>query len=205
MGSVSVEFAKALVAVQGQLEGAVKGNSNPAFRSKYADLGACWDACREALQANSIAVLQFPSKADPGHVGMVTTLVFGPTGEVLSGEYQLPLKDPTNAQAAGSAITYARRYALCSVLGICPVDDDGNAASGHGKGSGANDKAKRPTEAQAADVDGSRFRAKFVSIADIDGRKAVYSDLKNASVQEPNKTELLAWMAKEIKAQVSKG
>ena len=40
------ELAKALSAAQGEVEGAVKGKANPAFRSKYADLAAVWDACR---------------------------------------------------------------------------------------------------------------------------------------------------------------
>jgi hypothetical protein len=38
------EIAAALAKAQGQIEGAVKGSVNPHFRSKYADLGAVWDA-----------------------------------------------------------------------------------------------------------------------------------------------------------------
>ncbi|MCA6269171.1 ERF family protein, partial [Phenylobacterium sp.] len=49
-------LAKALSAAQGEIEGAVKGKNNPAFRSKYADLSAVWDACREALSKNGLSV-----------------------------------------------------------------------------------------------------------------------------------------------------
>ncbi len=188
---LSPEFATALVKAQGTIEGAVKGSSNPAFRSKYADLGACWEACRDALQNNQIAVLQFPSPAGTGHVGLTTVLVYGPTGETMAMAYELPLKDATSAQAAGSAITYARRYALCAVIGICPVDDDGNAAVKPAK-------APEPRTAENVQVP-AEFIKRFAGLTDRDAMKELYTQLKNSQVAEPAKTEVLTVWAKKIK------
>lgn len=195
MNNISPEFATALVKAQGMIEGAVKGSNNPAFRSKYADLGACWEACRDALQTNNIAVLQFPIAAPVGSIGLATILVFGPTGESISEAYCLPLKDASSAQSAGSAITYARRYALCAVIGICPVDDDGNAAS----------KAPKASDGPPVGFTHQQVPAKLIrqfedaAAHGKDEMKQVYSVLKNASVAEPAKTEVLTVWAKRIK------
>lgn len=197
MTAISPEFAKALVKAQGAIGGAVKGKENTFFKdqrsgkaSKYADLSACWDACDEALQANNIAVLQPVVTAPPGYVGIKTVLVYGPTGDTLEEVATFPVKDPTNPQAVGSAVTYGRRYSLCSWLGICPEDDDGNAAA-------KAEKAPRPPQTQAPVV---YTLAQFEkTLDDIDAAKAFYSTVKNSAMQEPAKTELLSKMAAAIK------
>lgn len=120
-------LAAALSKAQAEIEGAVKDKSNPAFRSKYADIGAVWDAVRGPLAKHDLAVVQMPH-SDPTTFWLTTRLMHS-SGEWLEGDYPLnPVKhDP---QGYGSAITYARRYALMAVLGVAPEDDDGNAASG---------------------------------------------------------------------------
>ncbi len=196
---LSGKFAQALVKAQGEIEGAKKGKTNPAFRSKYADLGACWDACRDALQDNGIAVLQIPTEAAPGYVGLRTMLVFGPTGETLSETASIPIKDASNPQAYGSALTYVRRYALCSFIGICPEDDDGNKASQQAQPAPAN---YRPTSSNAESTTASvqSYTATFGSKQTVDAMKAVYSEVKASSLDEPAKTALLKQMADAIKA-----
>ena len=72
-------LAGALAKAQAAMEGAAKGNINPHFKSKYADLASVWDACREPLTKNGLAVLQ-PVKADGAHV-TVTTLLVHSSGE----------------------------------------------------------------------------------------------------------------------------
>lgn len=135
-------LAAALSKAQGQIEGARKTSANPYFKSKYADLSEVWDACRDALGANGLAVTQFPVSGDQG-IG-VDTMLMHSSGEWLSQEFFLPVslaKDGTsNAQGGGSALTYARRYALAAVVGVCPEDDDGNAAARSGR-SAANGSA----------------------------------------------------------------
>lgn len=127
-GSVPVDlFAEALVKVQGTIKTAVKDATNPAFRSKYADLGAVWEAVKPALQANGFVVVQSPNFE--GDIMWLETTLLHVSGERMTGRYPLrPSKqDP---QGYGSALTYARRYSLSAMLGVvADEDDDGNAAS----------------------------------------------------------------------------
>lgn len=125
------KLAEALSKAQGQIKNAVKDSANPYFKSKYADLASVWDACRNELAANGLAVVQIPAMRD-GKV-CVTTVLMHSSGEWIDGDLELtPVK--SDPQGAGSAITYARRYALAGFAGIAPEDDDGNAASGKAAG-----------------------------------------------------------------------
>lgn len=130
--SVSIaKLAAALVQVQATVEGAVKGKANPAFKgTKYADLASVWDACREQLCTNGLSVTQFPGEMVDNRMTMTTQLSHE-SGEWMRGTLSIPLSK-VDAQGYGSAVTYARRYALAAVVGVCPEDDDGNAASQRG-------------------------------------------------------------------------
>ena len=120
------ELAGALSKAQAMLRGAVKDSTNPHFKSRYADLASCWDACREALAANGLSVVQLPEGS--GNVVEMTTRLMHSSGQWIecSGCFTATKADP---QGLGSCITYARRYQLCAIVGISPEDDDGNAAS----------------------------------------------------------------------------
>lgn len=122
------ELASALAKAQGLIKTAAMDGFNPFFKSRYATLGSVWDACRKALQECSLSVTQFPVSTADG-AGVTTTLLHS-SGQWMRETLILPLpKD--DAQGSGSAIRYARRYALAAVLGIVDEDDDdGNAASG---------------------------------------------------------------------------
>jgi hypothetical protein len=127
------EIATALAKAQGQIEGARKDSTNPHFKSSYADLSSVWDACRKALTSNGLSVAQGPV-SDDGRIG-VSTMLMHTSGQWLRATfYMRPTKD--DPQGAGSALTYARRYALAAMVGVSPEDDDGNAASE--KSSGIN-------------------------------------------------------------------
>lgn len=122
------ELAQALVKAQAVIRPAIKDKTNPAFRSKYADLGAVWEACRALLADNGLSVVQMPEASEPGYVAL-TTLLLHVSGEFISSTATAPLvkNDP---QGVGSALTYLRRYALAAVVGVvADEDDDGNAAS----------------------------------------------------------------------------
>lgn len=122
------KLAAALVAVQSKLEGAVKDSDNSHLKSKYADLASCWDACRDLLAANGLAVIQMPVESEANQVRLLSSLVHV-SGEFIESVWSIPVvkNDP---QGYGSALTYIRRYALCAMVGICPVDDDAEAAAG---------------------------------------------------------------------------
>lgn len=106
---------------------ALKDKTNPAFRSKYADLGACIDAVEDALLENGIAFYQETSE-DPTGVTVETVFLHESSETLRCGKLHVPAhkQDP---QGYGSALTYARRYSLMAACGIAPEDDDANAAS----------------------------------------------------------------------------
>ena len=120
-------LAKALSIVQGKLTYAAKDSANPFFKSKYADLESVWDSCRTLLSDNGLSVIQFPGEYFDGTMSLTTILAHA-SGEYISKEMSVPVTKP-DAQGAGSALTYMRRYALAAVVGVVQADDDGNAAS----------------------------------------------------------------------------
>lgn len=123
------DLALALSKAQGEMRPAKKDADNPFFKSKYADIASVWEACREALSKNELAVVQQPMITNGRGNILVTTLVHK-SGQWMRSYTPVLQKDDT-AQAFGSGITYARRYSLSAMLGIAPEeDDDGNAASG---------------------------------------------------------------------------
>ena len=122
-------LAKSLSIVQGKLTHAKKDSANPFFKSKYADLESVWDACRDLLASNGLSVSQFPGTYSELDKSMsLTTILAHESGEWISQEMSVPVSK-VDAQGAGSAITYMRRYALAAVVGVVQADDDGNAAS----------------------------------------------------------------------------
>ncbi len=130
----SAEFDKlaaALAKAQGAMENAKKESENQAFKrgdkvSKYADLASVWDAIRKPMADNGLCVMQWPRTVDKG-VEIETELLHE-SGQFMRDTLWLPCPTMT-VHTVGSTITYGRRYALMSVVGIAPEDDDGNAAA----------------------------------------------------------------------------
>lgn len=122
------DLAVALAKAQAQIKPALKDSVNPHFRSKYADLGAIWEACRAPLNSNGLSVVQMPTDAGPERVGL-TSMLIHTSGQYIACTYSTKLQQD-NAQGVGSALTYLRRYGLSALVGIvADDDDDGNAAS----------------------------------------------------------------------------
>lgn len=121
------KIASAFIKAKKEFSPALKDKTNPAFRSKYADLGACLEAVNDALLENGIALVQRTFEDATGVT--VETVFVHESGEVMeSGKLHVPAskQDP---QGYGSALTYARRYSLMTACGIAPEDDDGNSAT----------------------------------------------------------------------------
>ena len=141
-------LAKAFVAAQKAMEGIKKAATNPAFKSRYADLAQVVEGVTPALNEAGVGVLQFPSY-DGDLVGVTTTLLHESGSSVTATLHLRPTKaDP---QGCGSAITYARRYALLAITGCAPEDDDGNAASQRQAPPPQRTEPKPPTLAERAD------------------------------------------------------
>lgn len=135
IGKLSLALSKA----QGMIKGALKDSANPFFKSKYADLESVWEAARVPLSTNELAVIQLSDETDKGII--VDTILSHSSGEWISGRMFIPIPTKLDAQTVGSACTYARRYSLQMIVGIAPIDDDGNAAVGH------SDKKEQPAKA----------------------------------------------------------
>lgn len=148
----TAKISAAFVKAQQAFGPALKTHTNPAFKSRYADLSACVEAVVDALNSNGIALMQRNLPAETGVC--VETVFIHESGESLSsGPLQVPAskQDP---QGYGSALTYARRYSLMAACGIAPEDDDGNAAKAPAKkpiqraaGMPENFRASGPQEA----------------------------------------------------------
>lgn len=157
-------FAKAFVAAQKATESISKAASNPAFKSKYADLAAVVEGVVPALNASGIGVIQSPSF--DGQMVALTTILIHESGATCTATLHMrPSKlDP---QGVGSAITYARRYALLAMTGSAPEDDDGNAASGP-----RQEPVQRPAEPPKAPSLAERanaLEARLKAVTDADG------------------------------------
>ena len=193
------EIASALAKAQAKIKNAEKSAENPGFKrgnqaSKYADLAAIWDACREALSANGIAVVQAPESEGPS-VRVETMMVHS------SGQW---FKDTISAMAAaagpqqvGSAITYLRRYALAAMVGVAPADDDGEAAMGRDTPAGRPEEPpKTRADTVKAKVQAKNGEAKSAIPGDSLARKAdLFNRMKEMGIPGAKMAEQLGeWL-----------
>ena len=120
-------ISTALLEAQRAYPPIVADATNPHFRSNYVSLGGLIETVLPILNSNGVVLVQAPSIGDHGPV-LTTLLVHAESGEELFTSTPLYM-GKQDAQAHGSAITYARRYALMCLLGVVgDEDDDGNAA-----------------------------------------------------------------------------
>lgn len=174
------KLAAALSAAQAEMKAATKdakGNFG-----NYANLESVWDAAGVPLARHKLAVMQMPGKYVDGCIELETVLVHE-SGEFISNTMHMkaPKADP---HGFGSALTYARRYALAAFLGIHQSDDDGQSAV---------DQIKALEDAEAEFVaSANRLRAelpelkrKLENAPTIDELKQVWEGIKTASAAHP--------------------
>lgn len=191
------KIAPAFVAAKKAFGPALKDRSNPAFKSKYADLGACIDAVEDALLANGIACYH-ESTEDAAGITVECVLLHESGETIRGGKLHVPAvkHDP---QGFGSAMTYARRYSLMAVCGIAPEDDDGNAAAkSREAASQALDKAERAQwiDAQAMKLEACESANELKSVwADAYGTMKGQKDAEAIAILEPVKDRMKAMIA----------
>lgn len=136
------ELLSALSKAQGEMGVALKDSDNPFFHSTYADLASVWDVARGPLSKYGLCIIQIPEILIDGIV--LITVLGHSSGEFITSHYPItPMKQArdqgwilsNDPQSIGSAITYAKRYALAAMLGIATSedDDDGEKAMGREK------------------------------------------------------------------------
>ena len=122
------EMAAAVVAALAEMPTIAKSHTARAgsYSYSYADLADVVEVVRPILTAHGLAVMQQPSHGPDGSLCLRTTLLHT-SGDAVSE--LMPLGPPREAQAMGSMLTYARRYALVALLGLATEDDDYGASA----------------------------------------------------------------------------
>lgn len=127
------KLAIALAKFQGSLEQPslnsevkVKTKTGLEYKFKYADLSECKRAAKQPLADNELSVCQLIEDDYS-----IRTILLHSSGQWISSKVRMP-SNTADAQSIGSAITYAKRYAFCAILGIvADNDEDANIASGN--------------------------------------------------------------------------
>ena len=164
-------LAAALVKTQSAMGGAKKDSTNPHFKTAYADLASVWDACRAPLANAGLSIVQLVSseRLHPSEAthAIIETILAHSSGEWVSSTLAVPLTK-SDAQGLGSAITYGRRYALAAIVGVCPADDDGEAAVARPtQRTQPAQRAQEPDDVPMKHA-GDKFRKPTTQTADID-------------------------------------
>lgn len=187
------ELYAALFAVQQELEGIVKGENNPFFKSKYADRTTILQVLKPIFGKHKLLLVQAPVLPPFESLGSVqqqedkdyettpviplalsTTIIHVPTGQSISSTAIVPMPQP-DPQGFGSALTYTSRYSIISLLALPLLDDDdGNAASPYttskatkGKmGNGRGTRSPATTKGTETSTDESTQQTTSASTAD---------------------------------------
>lgn len=117
-------ISKAISLLQGEIEDLHKDKKGYGY--KYADLAQCLKILRPLLEKNGLAVTQIPGCITEDRLSL-ETIIMHESGEWIGGAIEVPVtigKGMIAAQAVGSTISYARRYALVSQFGLAAEDDD---------------------------------------------------------------------------------
>lgn len=121
------EIAKALSAAQKEMKPAYKESTNPHFKSRYSSICSIWESIRIPLTSNGLTVWQDVTTQEKT-VSVDTRIVHSSGQWVEFGPLCIPVSQ-FSAQAYGSAISYAKRYALSAALGVVSTDDDDDGES----------------------------------------------------------------------------
>jgi hypothetical protein len=101
-----------------------KDAKNPFFKSNYASLPHILTEVSDPLQQAGLVITQFPDGD-----ALTTMLIHAESGEYIASSYTMPVAKANDPQALGSAISYARRYAITSILNLSIADDDAEMAT----------------------------------------------------------------------------
>lgn len=151
---MALDLMRAVLEVQRAAPKLVRDKKNEHFGHKYLTLEALMEQVLPILNGHELVWLTFPGRDETNHPALHYRLVHVPTGKDLRGAIPLMVQKGT-PQEQGSALTYARRYALMALLGlVADEDDDGNAAT-----AAAKSEATLPTAPTSAPVTPSQVTA----------------------------------------------
>ncbi len=183
------KLAEALAKAQSTMGEAKEDSKNPFFKSNYADLTSVWRACRKSLTDNGLSVVQTTDLRDD-KILVYTTLIHT-SGEYVKGCLPLILtkNDP---QTMGSALTYARRYTLAAIVGVCKEGEDDDAEQATVRKENVTDEQVKQliksigTDTEAKDIILKRFSAKALNEMPKDSFATVMSWLETRAKEKAN-------------------
>jgi len=162
-GDVGSLFA-ALAKAQAEMGGAVKGDKNPFFKSKYANLTSVLKVVGKPLADHGLSVIQMPGWDHGANQPTLTTMLCHEGGGCIQSTASAPFaKGKTGPQEYGSVTTYLRRYSLQAMLAVPTVDDDAEASQMVVRQEEAEKKA---AEKKANGTNGTRKRVRKPKIAE---------------------------------------
>jgi len=160
------ELLPALAKVKESMSSVAKTSSNPFFKSNYADLNSHLDVVEPLLAANGLLLTQPVDNTELGNL-VESTIYHVKSGQFITSSMRLV--GEVDMQKVGSAVTYARRYTLGSLLGMKAEDDDANNASGKQKSKPKGSFIPKKTPSPASRPSFSKSAAKQASSIDEDG------------------------------------
>lgn len=132
------DLAAALAKAQGAFENPAKDRTVKVKSKKtgveysfsYATFSAVLDTVRKPMADNGLSFVQTTGTDEQGY--LITTRLLHSSGQWMEFNTPVFVSDEGGPQAFGSGVTYAKRYALTSLLGVtADEDDDGNSAEGN--------------------------------------------------------------------------
>lgn len=166
-----VKLSKSLVETQKELKQPLKDAKNPFFKSEYVPLENVAEAITESATKHGLAFSQYATTTDTGNVS-VGTIIFHESGEFIEYPPLILKPENTKPQSIGSAITYAKRYALSAIFGITSdKDDDGNKANGNGETQKQPQKRNQKQAQQNDEPDVHAIVEKYVQQLEVLGVK----------------------------------
>lgn len=149
-----INLSKAMAEFQKNLKQPLKDANNPFFKSQYVPLENVVESITTAAGPLGLSFTQYATSNEQGNVE-VGTVVMHSSGEWIEYPPVVMKPEQQKPQAIGSAITYAKRYALSAIFGITSdKDDDGNEANG------LNKQSSKPAQRkQAPKVDDTHQKA----------------------------------------------
>lgn len=194
------ELAKAFAKTQQELKQPLKNAENPFFNSTYVPLENVAQSITDVATKNGLSYSQEPTVIDG--VVSVTTLVMHSSGEWIEYEPLRLKPDKNNIQGCGSAITYAKRYALSAIFGITSdKDDDGNGAVNYEQ---VNNQRPQKGSAQKSELSAkaNKLFSQLIDLGQTQEDIAVYvkgfMDRRGLEKSTEAKTEAMEQMKKYI-------
>lgn len=163
-------LASALAAFQSEIPSVVKGataevqtKAGGTYKYQYADLAVITPLVLPLLGRHGLAWSTQPTSM--GDQFILHYSLTHESGEAIEGIYPLPDPASIKPQELGSAITYARRYALCAVTGVAPGGDDDDAAAANDRPAASRRQAGKRPSPEAAPIEAPKLTKDWASLA----------------------------------------